>query len=119
MLAARVIALGLPTLVVLNMADELHKQGGHVDVAELARQLGTPVALVSATTGEGVGAILEFPVRAGQAPVSVGSAGRGRMPAAAANGPCASGPTPPIATPRPRSGPGVWTPSFCTAFGAR
>ncbi len=32
MLAARVIALGLPTLVLLNMADELRAQGGRVDV---------------------------------------------------------------------------------------
>src|SRR5579872_523132 len=31
-LAARVITLGIPTLVLLNMADELHKQDGHVDV---------------------------------------------------------------------------------------
>ncbi len=59
-LAGRVIALGLPTLVLLNMADELRKQGGHVDVLSLARQLGTPVALVSATTGEGIVAAHNF-----------------------------------------------------------
>jgi ferrous iron transport protein B len=59
-LAGRVIALGLPTLVLLNMADELRKQGGHVDVLSLARQLGTPVALVSATTGEGIVAVQNF-----------------------------------------------------------
>jgi len=59
-LAARVIALGTPTLVLLNMADELRKQGGHVDVLSLARQLGTPVALVSATTGEGIVAVQNF-----------------------------------------------------------
>jgi ferrous iron transport protein B len=59
-LAARVIALGLPTLVLLNMADELRKQGGHVDVLSLARELGTPVALVSATTGEGIVAVENF-----------------------------------------------------------
>jgi ferrous iron transport protein B len=59
-LAARVIALGLPTLVLLNMADELHKQNGHVDVLSLARELGTPVALVSATTGEGLIAVQNF-----------------------------------------------------------
>ena len=53
-LAGRVIALGLPTLVLLNMADELHNQDGGVDVLSLARQLGTPVALVSATTGAGL-----------------------------------------------------------------
>ena len=59
-LAARVIALGLPTLVLLNMADELHKQNGAVDVLSLARQLGTPVALVSATTGLGLQAVTNF-----------------------------------------------------------
>ena len=59
-LAARVIGVGLPTLVVLNMADELKQQGGTVDVLALARQLGTPVALVSATSGEGFGAITRF-----------------------------------------------------------
>jgi ferrous iron transport protein B len=59
-LAARVIALGVPTLVLLNMADELRKQDGHVDVLSLARELGTPVALVSATTGEGLVAVQNF-----------------------------------------------------------
>jgi ferrous iron transport protein B len=59
-LAARVIALGLPTLVLLNMADELHNQHGHVDVLSLARELGTPVALVSATTGQGLIAVQNF-----------------------------------------------------------
>ena len=59
-LAARVIALGLPTLVLLNMADELHKQNGAVDVLALARELGTPVALVSAATGFGLEAVTNF-----------------------------------------------------------
>src|SRR5271167_2399633 len=59
-LALRVIALGLPTLVLLNMADELRKQNGAVDVLALARQLGTPVALVSATTGAGLEAVTNF-----------------------------------------------------------
>jgi ferrous iron transport protein B len=59
-LVARVIALGLPALVVLNMADELRQQGGDVDVLSLARQLGTPVVLASATNGEGLPAIHAF-----------------------------------------------------------
>jgi ferrous iron transport protein B len=67
-LAGRVIALGLPTLVLLNMADELHKQGGTVDVLQLARQLGTPVALTSAVTGEGLHAVANFLIAAPQAP---------------------------------------------------
>jgi ferrous iron transport protein B len=67
-LAGRVIALGLPTLVLLNMADELRKQGGQVDVLSLARELGTPVALVSATTGEGIVAVQNFLSSAGASP---------------------------------------------------
>ena len=59
-LAGRVIALGLPTLVLLNMADELQKQDGAVDVLALARELKTPVALVSATSGAGLEAIANF-----------------------------------------------------------
>ena len=74
-LAARVIALGLPTLVLLNMADELRKQGGHVDVLSLARQLGTPVALVSATTGEGIVRRAELSVLGGASSRAAGAAG--------------------------------------------
>ena len=67
-LAGRVIALGLPTLVLLNMADELHKQNGAVDVLALARQLGTAVALVSATTGLGLEAVTNFLAASSPAP---------------------------------------------------
>ncbi len=59
-LAAPVLALGIPTLVILNMADDLRRRGGRVDVEALARQLGAPVALVSATKGEGLETVLEF-----------------------------------------------------------
>ena len=38
-LAAPILSLGLPTLVVLNMADDLDRRGGKVDVQELSRQL--------------------------------------------------------------------------------
>jgi ferrous iron transport protein B len=60
MLAAPVLALGLPSLVVLNMADELKARGGKVDAAALAAQLGAPVALVSARRGDGMAQIFEF-----------------------------------------------------------
>ena len=59
-LAAPVLALGLPTLVVLNMADELESRGGSVDPAALAEQLGAPVALVSASKGDGIETVLDF-----------------------------------------------------------
>lgn len=60
MVAAPLLALGLPAMVVLNMADELRQRGGHVDVEALSDHLGAPVALVSAVTGEGLQTVLEF-----------------------------------------------------------
>ena len=59
-LAARVIAVGLPTLILLNMADSLKSQGGGLDPLALARELGTPVALISAAKGEGLEVIPRF-----------------------------------------------------------
>ncbi len=60
LLAAPVLALGLPTLVVLNMADDLRSRGGQVDVKLLAAQLGAPVVLISASRGEGVDEVTRF-----------------------------------------------------------
>ncbi|MGB9610862.1 MAG: FeoB small GTPase domain-containing protein, partial [Bryobacteraceae bacterium] len=59
-LAAAVLTLRLPTLIVLNMADELRGRGGAVDTEALANQLGAPVVLVSAATGEGVKSVAQF-----------------------------------------------------------
>ena len=59
-LAAPILSLKLPTLVILNMADDLASRGGQVDTAELASELGAPVALISATRGEGVEKVFQF-----------------------------------------------------------
>src|SRR5450756_1212660 len=47
MLAAPVLAVGLPTLVLLNMSDLMESRGGHIDTLKLARELGAPVAQIS------------------------------------------------------------------------
>jgi ferrous iron transport protein B len=60
MLAAPILALKRPTLVLLNMADDLRARGGGVDVAGLARQLDAPVALISARSGEGIEEVYRF-----------------------------------------------------------
>jgi len=60
MLAAPILALDLPTLVILNQADDLLYRGGSVDAAALSAQLGAPVALVSARNGEGISQVLDF-----------------------------------------------------------
>src|SRR6202140_570874 len=59
-LAAPILSLGLPTLVILNMADDLHGRGGEVDAAELSKQLNTPVVLISASKGTDVEKVFEF-----------------------------------------------------------
>ena len=60
MLAAPVLATELPAMVLLNMADDLEKRGGAIDVPILAKQLGVPVALISARSGAGFDAIYDF-----------------------------------------------------------
>ena len=59
-LAAPVLSIGLPTLVILNMADELATRGGNLDPALLAMQLATPVALISASKKQGIDKVLNF-----------------------------------------------------------
>src|SRR5271156_4501487 len=63
MLAAPVLAMGLPTLVLLNMSDLMTARGGEIDPLALARELGAPVAMISATKGTGLDAISRFLVR--------------------------------------------------------
>jgi ferrous iron transport protein B len=60
MLAAPILALGLPTLVILNMADDLRSRGGRVDLEKLSAELGAPVALISARRGQGVDQVFDF-----------------------------------------------------------
>ncbi len=60
MLAAPVLAVGLPTLVLLNMSDLMKARGGQIDTLKLARELGAPVALISAVHGVGIDAVPLF-----------------------------------------------------------
>ena len=60
MLAAPVLGLGLPTLVLLNMSDLMEARGGEVDTLALAQELGVPVAKISATRGAGLDSITHF-----------------------------------------------------------
>ena len=64
MLAAPVFSIGLPTLVLLNMSDQMADRGGKLDTLALARELGHPVALISASKGTGLDVIPEFLLRA-------------------------------------------------------
>jgi ferrous iron transport protein B len=65
MLAAPILALGLPTMVLLNMSDLMETRGGVVDPLLMARELGAPVALISGSKGTGLEAIQLFLNRQG------------------------------------------------------
>ena len=52
-LALQIRKLGLPAVVVLNMADEARQLGMRIDTAKLSESLGYPVAMVSAKYGMG------------------------------------------------------------------
>ena len=60
MLAAPVLSLGLPTLVLLNMSDLMNQRGGKIDTLKLARELNAPVAQISAVRGSGLDAVPLF-----------------------------------------------------------
>lgn len=54
MLVEPILELDLPTLLVLNMVDELEERGGGIRDGELAASFGVAVVRTNARTGEGV-----------------------------------------------------------------
>lgn len=60
LLVTPILALGLPTLILVNLADALHSGGGSVDVQRLQASLGAPVVLISAKKGTNLKKIYEF-----------------------------------------------------------
>ncbi len=53
-LATQVLELGLPCVIALNMADVARSQGKSIDLAELERELGAPVAECVAIKSQGL-----------------------------------------------------------------
>lgn len=60
MLVGPVLELKLPTLLVLNMSDELEERGGRIDDVVLAARLGVEVVRTSARAGVGIEAVRDF-----------------------------------------------------------
>ncbi len=63
-LTLQLMELGIPVVAAVNMADELKSQGRILTEAVLEQQLGIPVVLISAKTGEGVERLTERMARA-------------------------------------------------------
>ena len=58
-LTLQLLELRVPMVLALNMMDEVHANGGTIDVRELSRCLGIPVVPISAAQGEGVSELLD------------------------------------------------------------
>ena len=58
-LTLQLLELRVPMVLALNMMDEVHANGGTIDVRELRRCLGIPVVPISAAKGEGVSELLD------------------------------------------------------------
>ncbi len=60
MLCEPILEVGVPTLLVLNMADELERRRGELDEVALGRELGVDVVRAAARTGRGMDGVYEF-----------------------------------------------------------
>lgn len=58
-LTLQLLALQVPTVIALNMMDELRGNGGSVDVKKMVQALGVPVVPISAAKNEGVAELME------------------------------------------------------------
>ena len=58
-LTLQLLELRVPTVIALNMMDEVYANGGTVDVQQLSRLIGVPVVPISAVKGEGVSELID------------------------------------------------------------
>ncbi len=58
-LTLQLLELRVPMVLALNMMDEVHANGGSIDVARLSEVLGIPVVPISAVKGEGVSELVD------------------------------------------------------------
>ncbi len=61
-LTMQILEMGIPTVVALNMMDEMQKNGGAVDVNAMEAQLGVPVIPISAAKNEGVAELIDHAI---------------------------------------------------------
>lgn len=53
-LTLQLLELRIPTIIVLNMMDEVKSNGGTVNISQLSKELGVPVIPISAIKNEGI-----------------------------------------------------------------
>ena len=58
-LTVQLMEIGVPTVVALNMIDEVKRQGKRIDVPLLSKRMGLPVVAISAASGQGCEELIE------------------------------------------------------------
>ncbi len=58
-LTLQLLELRVPTVLALNMMDEVRENGGSIDVKKMSDELGIPVIPISAAKGEGVSELID------------------------------------------------------------
>ncbi|MGZ7441749.1 ferrous iron transport protein B [Paenibacillus sp. TH7-28] len=71
-LTTQLLELGIPTIIALNMMDEVSLRGDKIDVASLERQLGVPIVPIIATKNQGIKELLEKAVAFNRSPEAGG-----------------------------------------------
>ena len=66
-LTLQLLELRIPTVIALNMMDEVRAGGGSVDIQKISRLLGVPVVPISAAKGEGVSELADRMVETAKA----------------------------------------------------
>ena len=62
-LTLQLLELRVPTVLALNMMDEVNANGGSIDVALMSKLLGVPVVPISAVKGEGISELVDKAVQ--------------------------------------------------------
>ena len=65
-LTLQLLELGIPTVLALNMMDEVRANGGTIKIDKLQEELGVPVVPISASKNEGIDELIETAVRTAQ-----------------------------------------------------
>ncbi len=62
-LSMQLIELNIPTVIALNMMDEIRTNGGSIKISKLSDEFGVPVIPISASRNEGVDELIEKAVK--------------------------------------------------------
>lgn len=62
-LSLQLISLNIPTVIALNMMDEVRANGGTIRIEQMAEELGVPVVPISASKNEGVDELIKIAIR--------------------------------------------------------